>query len=219
MIKVAIVDDRPINRQTLSENLLRTGQVAVSLVAVNGFDFLEKMAALNGTAHFPEIVLMDIEMPEMDGIEAVKMGKSQFPDVEFLMLTVFDDEEKIFQAIQSGAVGYLLKDESVDFILDAMREVLEMGGAPMSPTIARKTLKMMSLPAKPLNSVANSGLSVREREILQLVVEGLDYRRIGERLFISPHTARTHIGTIYKKLHISSKAQAINLAHQKGWFG
>jgi DNA-binding NarL/FixJ family response regulator len=219
MIKVAIVDDRPINRQMLSENLLRTGHVAVSLVAVNGRDFLEKMAILNDTPHFPQIVLMDIEMPEMDGIEAVKLGKSQFPSVEFLMLTVFDDEEKIFQAIQSGAVGYLLKDEPVEFILEAMHEVLEMGGAPMSPTIARKTLKMMTLPAqKKQNPVSDSGLSVREREILQLVVEGLDYRRIGERLFISPHTARTHIGTIYKKLHITSKAQAINLAHQKGWF-
>jgi DNA-binding NarL/FixJ family response regulator len=196
--------------------------VNVVFTARNGDDFLTQMKNLPKDLH-PAVVLMDIEMPEMNGMDAVKYGRQIYPDLKFLMLTVFDDDDKIFEAIKNGASGYLLKDEKTINIIDHIQQLLEIGGAPMSPSIARKALSLLS------RSTFNEGdtgakndvaerLSERERSVLKLVVEGKDYKAIAEKLFLSTHTIRKHIANIYEKLHVSSKAQVINMALQSKWF-
>jgi DNA-binding NarL/FixJ family response regulator len=190
----------------------------------NGSTFLEKMKELSATGNFPDVVLMDIDMPIMDGIATVNVAKQLYPQVDFLMLTVFDDDEKIFEAIKSGAAGYLLKEESMEKLAEAIRQVKEFGAVAMSPIVARKAMMML---AKNQNSNAsvqtkNAGeeynLTEREMEILKGMVEGLDYRQIGEKLYVSPHTVRTHIGNIYKKLHVCSKVDAVKIAIKRQWF-
>lgn len=216
LISIVIVDDKRQSRILLSERLLHSGDVKVLFMAENGEDFLDQMKQ---TTQHPEVVLMDIEMPTLNGIETVAISSSIYPQTKFLMLTVFDDEEKIFESIKAGASGYLLKDEKPETIIASMREVLEEGGAPMSPSIARKTLTLLSrfeLPDEK-NERVHKDLTEREMEILKLLVDGFEYRSIAERLFISPNTVRRHIGNIYEKLHINSKAQAIRLAVKKRW--
>jgi len=220
-IPIAIVDDNTQNRLFLAEQIGYSEEIAVSFTAKNGIDFLEQMKGLPIAIH-PLVVLMDIEMPEMKGTEAVRYGRQIYPDLKFLMLTVFDDDDKIFEAIKNGASGYLLKDEKTSTIIDHIQQLLEMGGAPMSPSIARKALSLLSRsyvnePNEPVEQVSTL-LSERECDVLKLVVEGKDYRAIAEKLFLSTHTIRKHIANIYDKLHVSSKAQVINLALQGRWF-
>ena len=216
-ISIAIVDDKKQNGISLSEKITFTKEIEVLFTAINGQDFLEKMKPL--IIH-PQAVLMDIEMPVMNGIDAVAVGTSMYPDIKFLMLTVFDDDEKIFEAIKAGASGYLLKDEKVDAIIRSIRELVEDGGAPMSPGIARKALVLLSKANVSSDKYTEDhmDLSDREMEVLKLLVEGYDFRNTAEKLFISPHTVRKHIGKIYEKLHVNSKAQVINLAFKKKWF-
>lgn len=215
-ISIAIVDDKLQSRISLSEKIIYTKEIVVLFTANNGEDFLEKMKTLK--AGYPQAVLMDIEMPLINGIEAVAIGASLYPDVKFLMLTVFDDEDKIFEAIQAGASGYLLKDEPVDKIIYSIKEMVNEGGAPMSPGIARKTFTILSKANLTENTHEEQHvLSSREMEILKLLVEGYDFRGTAEKLSISPHTVRKHIGNIYEKLHVNSKAQAIRLAIKKRW--
>jgi DNA-binding NarL/FixJ family response regulator len=215
-ISIAIVDDKLPSRVSLSEKITYTNEIVVLFTANNGEDFLNKMKNLKTSR--PQAVLMDIEMPLVNGIEAVAIGASLYPETKFLMLTVFDDEDKIFEAIQAGASGYLLKDERVDKIVSSVKEMVEEGGAPMSPGIARKAFAILSkasLSEKTIEDQTN--LSSREMEILKLLVEGYDFRGTAEKLAIIPNTVRKHIGNIYQKLHINSKAQAIRLAVKKGW--
>jgi DNA-binding NarL/FixJ family response regulator len=139
------------------------------------------------------------------------------------MLTIFDDEDKIFEAIRGGANGYLLKDEKVNVIEDFIHQIMEVGGVPMSPSIARKAMNMLARsPGRDagaqLDGPESTALSDREFEVLSLLVQGYDYRIIAEKLFLSAHTVRKHIANIYSKLQVTSKAQAINLAHKKRWF-
>lgn len=218
-IRIGIVDDKLQNRTTLKEELSEAEGLRVVLLAKNGADFLEQMKSL-GEHERPEVVLMDIEMPEMDGISAVTKAKILYPDVHFLMLTIFDDEEKIFEAIRSGANGYLLKDEKIEIIEDYIRQIVEVGGVPMSPSIARKAMNMLvrNRPEDNKSSHDEETLSEREFEVLSLLVQGYDYKVIAEKLFLSAHTVRKHIANIYSKLQVTSKAQAINLAHKKRWF-
>jgi DNA-binding NarL/FixJ family response regulator len=220
MIKIGIVDDKEQNRASLAEKLAYTGLCEIVLSASNGQEFLDKMNLMKKSAQ-PEIVLMDIDMPVLNGIEAVAHGSQVFANTRFLMLTVFDDDDKIFDAIRAGAIGYLLKDEKVERIVDAIKEVLESGGAPMSPRIARKALKLLMQseqdPAKNGDSESMQ-LTDREREILKHLVDGLDYRAISGKLFISPNTVRTHITNIYEKLHVRNKTQAIHVAIKNKWF-
>ena len=220
-IPIAIVDDNTQNRLFLAEQIGYSEEISISFTAKNGIDFLEQMKGLPVLNH-PLVVLMDIEMPEMKGTEAVRYGRQIYPDLKFLMLTVFDDDDKIFEAIKNGASGYLLKDEKTSTIIDHIQQLLEIGGAPMSPSIARKALSLLSRsyvdePNEPVSQVSNI-LSERECDVLKLVVEGKDYRAIAEKLFLSTHTIRKHIANIYDKLHVSSKAQVINLALQGKWF-
>lgn len=221
-IPIAIVDDNTQNRNFLVDQIKYSNEVSVVFTARNGDDFLTQMKALPKDLH-PAVVLMDIEMPGMNGTEAVKYGRQIYPDLKFLMLTVFDDDDKIFDAIKNGASGYLLKDEKTINIIDHIQQLLEIGGAPMSPSIARKALSLLSRSTFSgqddcgKNDVAER-LSERERNVLKLVVEGKDYKAIAEKLFLSTHTIRKHIANIYEKLHVSSKAQVINMALQSKWF-
>jgi DNA-binding NarL/FixJ family response regulator len=216
MIKVAIVDDKQINRTTLQEKLLSKNNIEVLFTACNGEEFLEKMKE---SPILPDIVFMDIDMPVMNGIEAVNSASEIYPDTKFLMLTVFDDDEKIFEAIKAGAVGYLLKDENPDRLINALYEVVEYGGAPMSPRIARKSLQLLSKSKFVNNKSEESFLTEREMDILKGLVEGKDYRELANEINLSPNTVRTHISKIYKKLHVNNKTQAIKIAMKKRWFG
>ncbi len=221
-IKIAIVDDNAGNRHILKDKLLRDPQFGVALIAENGKDFLEKMQDLP-LEKMPSVVLMDLEMPEMDGVDAVAAGSYLYPLVKFVMLTIFDDEEKIFKAIKAGAFGYLLKDESAGNITDMLLQMEESGVGPISPGIAHKILQMVqnnniTLPQKqtPGKEKPAFNLTEREQQILKLLVQGLLYKEIGSQLQISPNTAKKHVLNIYSKLHVNTKGQALSLAYSKG---
>jgi DNA-binding NarL/FixJ family response regulator len=154
----------------------------------------------------PDVVLMDIQMPGINGIEAVQMLREKYPQMKILMQTIFEDNERIFQSICSGASGYLLKNTSPARIIDFIKETYE-GGAPMSPTIATKVLTMFAHQNKPKTN--NFNLSDREKEILSCLVEGMSYKMIAEDCFISIETVRTHIKNLYEKLHVHSKGEAV----------
>ena len=162
---------------------------------------------------------MDVEMPVLNGIQTVSVAAGRYPATRFIMLTVFDDDDKIFEAIKAGACGYLLKDDSIQSIYQGIKEAVEIGGAPMSPGIARKVLALLSKATVEEKKTDEhpTEISEREMEILKLQVNGLEYKAIAEQLFISPNTVRKHIDNIYQKLHINSKAQAIRLAMKKRW--
>lgn len=164
---------------------------------------------------------MDLEMPGMDGVATIRLGKSLFPQIHFVVLTVFDDDEKIFEAIRAGASGYLLKHEPAAIIWQSVVDVIETGGAPMSPAVARKALQLLSK-APPASGAANDTtlpavITDREKEVLQCMVNGWDAKRIAADLGLSVLTARKHIANIYNKLHVNSRAQVISLAHKNNW--
>lgn len=216
MINIAIVDDKQANRVSLAEKLKFDKEIYVLFEASHGKDFLEKMEEFKSNT--PDIVLMDIDMPVMNGIDAVSVASEVYPNTKFLMFTVFDDDAKVFEAIKSGAIGYLLKDEKVDVVIDAIHQIITYGGSPMSPSIARKALKLLMNSESGSQVKEASTLSDREMDILKALVEGFDHKEVAEKLFISPHTVRTHISNIYQKLHVKNRAQAVKLAIKKRWF-
>lgn len=217
-ISIAITDDRKALRQSIVERLVETGRIEMLFEAENGEDFLYKMAQRAGF-RLPQVVLMDIEMPLKNGIETVREAFALYPEVNFLMLTVFDDDDKIFEAIKAGAVGYLLKEEKPEVIVTAIEEIIEFGGAPMSPRIARKTMNLLAQATPLVQADKNTEkLSDREMQVLKFLVDGLDYKNIAEKLDISPNTIRKHIDNIYKKLYVTSRAQAVTIAVKKRWF-
>jgi DNA-binding NarL/FixJ family response regulator len=220
-MQIAIVDDNASNRHILKEKLLRSA-IRIVLSAENGKDFLEKMKELP-VDKLPSVVLMDLEMPEMDGVDAVAAGSYLYPSVKFVMLTIFDDEDKIFKAIKAGAFGYLLKDESAENIAETLTQMHEDGVGPISPGIAHKILQLvqnntitLSQKPTPVKEKTLFNLTEREQEILKLLVQGLLYKEIGNELQISPNTAKKHVMNIYSKLHVNSKIQAMALAREKG---
>jgi DNA-binding NarL/FixJ family response regulator len=155
----------------------------------------------------PDIVLMDIAMPGINGIEAVKMIREKYPELKILMQTIFQDNEKIFDSILAGANGYILKNTSPSRILEAIKEIYE-GGAPMSPSIATKVLKMVNQqPQAPKGDTFN--LSDRELDVLRCLVKGMSYKMIADACKISIDTVRAHIKNIYEKLQVHSKTEAI----------
>ena len=177
----------------------------------------------------PDVVLMDIDMPGMNGIEATAVVKSIKPGIQVVMLTVSEEEERIFQALRNGATGYILKKSGPDELVDGVRLVMK-GGSPMSPAIARKVLQFFHInhnghnPALYLNKTVDSeglatGLTPREQEILEALVDGLSYKMIAAKHFISTDTVKNHIQGIYRKLHVNSKGEAISLALKKGFAG
>lgn len=217
MIRIALVDDKRQMRIGFSEKLREAGDMTLLFMAENGKIFLEEMKSRT-REEWPEVVLMDIDMPELNGIETVSMAKEIYPETEFIMLTVFDDDDKIFDAIRAGATGYLLKDERRDQLLAAIRDVHLHKAVPFSPVIARKALQLLSQAPQPAASVEkDTPLSERETEVLQGLVAGDDFREIANKLFVSPHTVRNHIASIYRKLHVANKVQAIKIALKNKW--
>ena len=201
MIKLAIVEDNTALRQSLEQLFNRTSNMKC-VTSLNNL--------LNVVSEFqksqPDIVLMDIGLPSINGIEGVRTVKSNFENIQVIMFTVFEDDEKIFEAIRSGASGYLLKKTPPEEILDAINELYE-GGAPMSPSIARKVIQAFQV--KPSSVLEDHQLTSREKEILYALVDGLSYKKIAEKYFVSIHTVRSHISSIYEKLHVNSKSQAV----------
>jgi DNA-binding NarL/FixJ family response regulator len=218
-IKIAIADDKQINRTTVKEKLMLYKEIELVLEAKNGHDFLEQLKQLPVEKQ-PQVVLMDLEMPVMDGIQTISIASAAYPGIKFIVLTVFEDNEKIFEAIKAGAGGYLLKDDSAVNIIDAITNVVEYNGIPMSPAIARKTMELLKLSTVSVtNEITKTEplLTEREMEILIEMVTGKNYKAIGEKLFISPLTVRKHVAHIYEKLHVNSRAQIINLAYKNKW--
>src|SRR5204863_4035731 len=157
----------------------------------------------------PDVVVMDIQMPGISAIEAVKILREKYPDLKILMQTIFEESDKIFQSILAGASGYILKNTSPARILDFIKETYE-GGAPMSPSVATKVLKMVG--QQPVEKTNSFNLSEREKEILSCLVKGMSYKLIEDAFFISIDTVRGHIRNIYEKLHVHSKGEAIATA-------
>ncbi len=218
MIRVAVVDDKINNRKVITDKLARNGFFSLAFQAVNGEDFLTKMQVLPADDH-PHIVLMDLEMPHVDGVSAIGTASSLYPHIKFVVLTIFDDDDKIFRAIKAGACGYLLKEESSEVIADILMNLWESGSGPISPSIAYKILQMVQQPAgliahEKLGNIFQ--LTEREKEILNLLSQGLEYKEIGLKIFISANTVKKHCISIYQKLHVNSKAQALRIAYTKG---
>jgi len=201
MIKLAIVEDNTALRQSLEQLFNRTSNMKCVASLNNLLNVVSEFQKTD-----PEIVLMDIGLPSINGIEGVRTVKSNFQNIQVIMFTVFEDDEKIFEAIRSGASGYLLKKTPPEEILEAIKELYD-GGAPMSPSIARKVIQAFQ--ARPSTVPDDHQLTTREKEILYALVDGLSYKKIAEKYFVSIHTVRSHISSIYEKLHVNSKAQAV----------
>ena len=201
MISIAIIEDDKITRETL-ESIIGTTEgfdcAGTFADAETGLEFLTDNPA--------DIVLMDIHLPGMDGIECVRQLKSVHPEMQFIMCTIFQDDDSVFNALKAGATGYLLKNDDPGKIVDAIRE-LHAGGSPMTPQIARRVLESFKRPA--VNEDIHL-LTNRETEMLGLLAKGFRYKEIAEKLFISTATVRTHIYNIYQKLHVQSRTDAIN---------
>ena len=220
-VQIGIVDDNTSNRNILKNKLLRHGHFIVTLTAIDGQDFLGKMKS-TPFDKMPEVVLMDLEMPNMDGVDAIAAGSFLYPSVKFVVLTIFDDEDKIFSAIKAGAFGYLLKDESAENITDMLWQMHESGAGPISPGIAHKILQLVQqneltlLQKKVTAPKTFFDLTQREQEILQLLAQGLLYKQIADQLGISANTAKKHVLNTYHKLHVNTRTQALQIAKEKG---
>jgi DNA-binding NarL/FixJ family response regulator len=222
-MKIGLVDDNAINRNSFVQKVAQFSDLEVSIIAANGHEFLDKIKGLP-VIQLPVVVFMDIQMPRLSGIETIKLAKSIYANIHFIVLTVFEDDDNIFEAIQAGASGYLLKHESHISIREAINEIIEYGGAPMSPAVARRTLMLLGQGMKEekkkknKESLIDSLLTEREREVLIHMVNGYDAKGIAELTGISTLTVRKHIANIYTKLHVNSKAQVISMAHKNRWF-
>lgn len=208
-ISVAIVEDN----KDLRDGLAQLIQGTDGYCCVGAFSNCEGLLDVLESTE-PEVVLMDIGLPGMSGIEGVTLVKNHSPATEILMFTVFEDDEKIFDSICAGASGYLLKKTSPARILEAIQEI-HAGGAPMTAKIAKRLLASLRV-SEPQPSRAIQ-LSEREKEVLAGLVKGLSYKMIAEQCFISIDTVRSHIRHIYEKLHVNSKTQAITLAIKHRW--
>jgi DNA-binding NarL/FixJ family response regulator len=201
MIKIAVVEDNKNLRESLEQLFNHTPDIRCVASLGNVMNIVSELSKVD-----PDIVLMDIGLPNISGIEGVRTVKSNFSDVQVLMFTVFEEEDKIFQAIRAGASGYLLKKTSPQEIVESVR-ALYNGGAPMSPSIAKKVIS--SFQQKTSENLNEFQLTSREKEILYSLVDGLSYKKIAEKYVVSISTIRTHICHIYHKLHVNSKSQAV----------
>lgn len=213
MIKIAIADDNKIVLESLREKVASCTDFQVIECFRNGKEIYH--AILKGLK--PDIILMDIDMPEMNGIEATEKVLSVQPNIKILMCTVFDDETNIFNAICAGAKGYLLKDESIERIRRAIYETIE-GGSAMSPGIAIKALNLIKRASttQPNKQKETHNLSSREVGILEQIASGMSYEQVADSSGISYGTVRKHLENIYKKLNVHNKVEAINKAKKGG---
>lgn len=208
MKTIWIIEDHGAFRRTL----VRVLNAEADMRCARDFDSCEKaLAALTGDAA-PDLVLLDVGLPGMSGLNGIRLIKERAPKALVVILTVFEDDDKVFQAICAGAAGYLLKTSSVSDITQAVREALA-GGSPMNPRIARRVLEMFSKFAPKQNDY---GLSDREKEILQLMTTGLIKKEIADRLALSVHTVDTYLRRIYEKLEVNTRTGAVAKALKEG---
>jgi DNA-binding NarL/FixJ family response regulator len=208
MIRVLIFEDDP----DLTDSLVEIIGDAPDMTVVGTFAHAQH-AAREVKRLQPDVVLSDIDMPGGNGLQGLRAIREQNTKVCILMLTVFDDNENVFQAICDGANGYLLKSTPPEKLLDAIREAHD-GGAPMTPSIARQVLRLFAEPYKEKRSMGQ--LTAREHDVLTLLVRGFSYKMIAAELHLSPETVHTHIKNIYSKLHVNSKSEAVAKAlHNK----
>jgi len=205
-ITVGLVEDNAQLGQDIRDKLALSEEVEVLFEVRNGKELLQTLAA----GKIPNVLLMDVQMPEVNGIEATWQAKQKYPDLKIVMLTVMDDEQKLFEALKAGASGYLLKDAKPHQLLNAINDVLE-GGLPLSPSLAGLVLRFLKgekvIPKPPVTAI--DVLSKREKEVLECLKRGLAVKQISEELFIANKTVRKHLEHIYEKLHVHSANGAI----------
>lgn len=203
-ISVAIVEDNLDIRKALEQIINMTGGFELVCSCESGED-----ALINLPIFEPNVVLMDINLGGIDGIEVVRQLKVTCPDMLFMMCTVYEEDEKIFEALNAGASGYIIKKTAPSKLIEAIKELYE-GGAPMSSQIARKVV--MAFQQKP-SGITNGSLDIltkRELEILEMLANGMVYKEISEKLFISSETVRKHVYNVYNKLHVGNRVEAVN---------
>lgn len=206
MIKVVIFDDNKARRDSLKLLLESYDEFEVSGIFPDALELQKVISEM-----LPDVILMDIQMPGISGIDAVKIINDLFPNIKVIMQTVFDDDEKIFDALRFGASGYILKKADPSKIVEAIHEVLA-GGSPMTPVIATRVLQFFRKDNSP--SKEDFFISDREKEILNLLIEGNSYKMIADKLNISYHTVNSHIKKIYDKLQVHSVGEAVSKAIQ-----
>lgn len=208
-IKIAIVDDNSFLINAVKEKLSFFEDLNFKFSAMNGSELLVKLE----DNHNLDLILMDIEMPVLNGIETTEIVKQKYPQIKIIMLTVFDNDENIFNAIKAGADGYLLKEINAKNLHDGIIETLN-GGAAMNPSIALKTLKLLRNPITIQNKQDQEEiqLTARETDVLEQLSKGLNYIKIAENLILSTGTVRKHIENIYKKLQVHNKLEAVQKA-------
>lgn len=200
MVKVAIVEDNKTTRESLETIVNMSPDNRCVCTCATAEDALRSLPAER-----PDVVLMDIQLPKMSGVECVAELKTLLPSVQVIMVTVYQDPDQIFRALRAGASGYILKRTTPGKVLNAIRDV-QLGGVPMSAEIARKVLKYFQ--AQPISAPEVNRLTPREREILDLIVPGYSNKEIADRLNISIESIRWHLKKIYHKLHVHSRTEA-----------
>lgn len=213
MIKLALVEDNLDALKALKEKLSAYEDLSIRQQANNGEEILLQLAE-NSTI---DLILMDIEMPKVDGIVATRKIKQLYPHIKIVMVTIYDNDESIFKAIQAGADSYILKDTKAEKIYETVQDTLN-GGAVMSPSIAVKALQFLKkMPVNFNKPQSNSAeLTERETEVLECLSAGMTNKRIAEKLFISPFTVKRHIENIYVKLQAGSRVELVYKGQQKG---
>ena len=214
MIKILIVEDNYFLKKALEEKLSFYDDIVIKDTAENGLealDILEKN-------HVVDLIFMDIEMPKMNGIQAAEIIKNKYPQIKILMLTVFDNDSSIFNAIKAGADGYLLKETKSEKLYEAINEVLN-GGATMSPSIAQKTMRLLMNPVLITTDKDKEliELSPREIEVLEQLSKGLKNQLIADNLFLSISTVKKHIENIFTKLQVHNRIEAIQKAKSNNY--
>ncbi len=209
VIKTVIVDDNTFLIKAIQEKLSFFDDIQIKFTALDGSDLITKISS----NHNIDVILMDIDMPVLNGIEATEIIKNKYPHIKIIMLTVFDNDENIFNAIKAGADGYLLKEVEPKTLYDGIVDTLN-GGAAMNPSIALKTLKFLRNPIDLDNKKEEEiiKLTTREVDVLEQLSKGLNYINIAENLFLSPATVRKHIENIYTKLQVHNKLEAVQKA-------
>ncbi len=209
MIRIAIAEDNTFLQKAIIEKISFYDDLICRFTAVNGKELLEKLEANPNI----DLIIMDIEMPKMNGIEATFAVKAKYPHIKIIMLTIFDNDERIFDSIKAGADGYLLKEVKSGELHKGIVETIE-GGAAMTPSIALKALKLLRNPIEnriPASSI-DVAITTRETEVLEQLSKGLNYNQIATNLFISTGTVRKHIENIYSKLQVHNKMEAVEKA-------
>ncbi len=213
MITVAITDDNEMLRSHIVQRLKDDFHIIFEAISAKS---LLRFLHANKPVHHPQVVLMDIGMDEIDCNEANTLVKELNANIKVIMLTVFEDDDKVFNAIKAGADGYIVKDEKKDRIIESIHDVVA-GGSYLSPTVAAKAMRYLQKTYKPGEAAPRNPLTKREQEILQFIIDGKTYAEMAASLYISMATVKSHISHIYEKLHVSNKIEAAKKASGNRW--